>query len=321
MIFYVYLDPDIFSQAEDNAPYGSQALIAALRGFLQYCCVMEFDDYRVQEAIREKVEAMASSYDRKIITVLLETMAKRNRFIYCLSPDYMTNKSDLETMFEQAEQTLIDLALLEAAPEEGAAVPSSLQIATLENYQSSEFEKTRSHLAGVGSTPAPGSMGNEEFLNTHFLKGLKHAAKIEICDRVFGDRFGDNFRYTVQEMIKWLSTVLIDPSNTELHFHCGEPRECTRDFLISELEKSRDKHVEGLPVHIHIYDTTDNQNPLPPDRFIITDQVCLSIGRGMDFLDRNTGKNRDVSINIASEKECLDTLKSFEANKIDKIKL
>jgi len=40
----------------------------------------------------------------------------------------------------------------------------------------------------------------------------------------------------------------------------------------------------------------------------MTDQVALNIGRGMDFLDKKTKRNRDILIKLAKEDEIKDSI-------------
>jgi hypothetical protein len=85
MIFYIYLDPDVLSVNNLANDFAMQALIGALRGFTQNCCIAEFEDYRVQDAIKEQVKNLPDTYERKLVKKLLAAIAKRNRFIYCLA--------------------------------------------------------------------------------------------------------------------------------------------------------------------------------------------------------------------------------------------
>ena len=67
MIFYVYLDPGVLSADSIENDYAIQALIGVLRGFTQNCFIAEFEDYRIQDAIKENVNSLPDNYDRKLI--------------------------------------------------------------------------------------------------------------------------------------------------------------------------------------------------------------------------------------------------------------
>ena len=60
------------------------------------------------------------------------------------------------------------------------------------------------------------------FLDVNFGKALRHARRIEICDRLLGERFANNFEHTVKELLRWLETILRDPASCESRIHCGK---------------------------------------------------------------------------------------------------
>jgi hypothetical protein len=51
-------------------------------------------------------------------------------------------------------------------------------------------------------------------------------------------------------------------------------------------------------VEAYYYKLPRGDEPLPHDRFLITDQIAIAIGRGMDFLDFKTKKNRDGTFGL-----------------------
>lgn len=322
MVFYVYIDPEIFPLAEKNGKYAFQSLIAILRGFLQNCFISEFIDHRIQDSIKEKISNLSETYDRKIIKSILSAMAKRNRFIYCLTPDYSESKTEKETLFEQAKAELIDLALLDSTPNPDDASPEELQIATLSDYQDTNFEIERSRLACDGLTTVPDTITKKEFLDRCLLKVFRHASKLEVCDKILGKKFGDNYLFTIKEMIKWMKNVFADNNLPELMFHCGKPdNEGRADYMKTELKEIRDKEISDLKMHIQFYNFEKLSDELPHDRFISTDQISLSIGRGMDFLDEKTRMARDVTINIINSEDCQRVLNHYASAKAELINL
>ena len=112
MIFYVYLEPEVISVAKEDGPYAMQCFISILRGFLQNCFIAEFEDYRVQQAIKEQVAALPNTFDRTVIKKLFAALAKRNRFIYCLVSDEGSRRDDVACVLEQAAAAFLDLLLI-----------------------------------------------------------------------------------------------------------------------------------------------------------------------------------------------------------------
>jgi len=316
MVFYVYIDPAVIEVAERDGPYALQGLIAALRGFTQNCCVMEFEDWRVQNAIKEKVDALPGTHDRKLLKSLLAVLAKRNRFIYCMTPDYSDEKTDTAAMLEQAATLLIDLALLGVPSAPDIVVPDSVQVAQLCEYQGTGFENERIALVSDGSTTAPGEMDESSFLDTHFGKAFRYAARIDVCDKLFGRKFGDNYKYTAEKLIRWLGTNLNNPAGCKLVFHCEKPAGKTDQFLEGVLRDVRDKHAPGLSVEVQYYQLLSGDNPMPHERFIQTDQIALEVDRGMDFLDAGTAKSRDVFVSYKGLSACAKVLKAYSAGRL-----
>ena len=72
-------------------------------------------------------------------------------------------------------------------------------------------------------------------------------------------------------------------------------------------------------MEIQFYQLTDNSQVLPHDRYLITDQVAIDFGRGLDFLDKNTRKNRDLTIGYTSFKEVDNLLKSYASAMLPRI--
>lgn len=311
MIFYVYIDPAVFGVAQIDGPYAVQVLIGALRGFVQNCCVMEFDDRRIQQAIGEKVEALPPSHERKVLMSLLTVLAKRNRFVYCIAPDYGGAKSDTDTMLEQSAGLLIDLALVGVPIAADAVIPATVQVALLREYQNTHFENERSKIASEGRTTAPGELSEAEFLDLHFKKAFRYAARIDICDRLFGRKFGDNYKYSAERMIRWLGANLSDRTRCKLVFHCAKPDGMTDQYMHRTLKQVREAHAVGLPVEVQFYQLPTGDNAMPHERFVQTDQVALGIDRGMDFLDAGTASSRDVFVSYKGLPACAAVFKAY----------
>ena len=297
MIFYVYLDPDVILRAQAGGEYGMQTLIAILSGFLDNCFVAEFYDESVQATLKENVKRLPEGFDRKRIMVLLNTLKTRNRFIYCLTPDYSYQKSLLECVREQAGPLLLDLVLLPEVPvEEELMAPAA--IAALANYQFTRFEDHRRELARDGVTLRPGELSEDELLERYFKKALMYARSIEICDRMFGRKYNADYKYTIEKFFQWLARVLLEPDRCSVTIHCEEPDDQSRDLetLKTDLTNCKIARLITIDMKLFVYQMPNSSAHLPHDRFIITDQIAIGIPRGMGFLDPDTGQNRDLTL-------------------------
>lgn len=314
MLFYVYMQPEVIVVAKNSGQFAISALISFLRGATQNCCLAVFEDDRTRSQIAEAVEDLPEDFDRKVLKSILGILDKRNRFLYILTPDYTGVKDDLSCVLEMADSVDLDLILLQRE-DLVADPPVKAELCTLSTYQHTNFEVERSRLANEGRTLQNGEMTEIGFLDRHFEKAFRYARRIEICDRIFGRQFGDNFEYTIRTLLRWLETVIKNPEGCRLIFHIGTPQRATLQHIQTKLTDFRRGRLTALPIEIHVYDVQDPDQCLPHERFIMTDQLALEIGRGMDFLDRDTHSNRDVSIGYKSMKEVQDLLNSYSGFK------
>ena len=320
MIFYTYLDPDVLSVKNIENNFAMQALIGILRGFTQNCFIAEFEDYRLQDAIKVQVKSLPDTFDRKIIKSLLAALSKRNRFIYCLIPDYSGSKDDITCVVEQAASCLLDLLLFSDANKD-TDIPGGIEKATLATFQTTDFENFRSNLAVNGRTFVSGELDQKDFLDWCFGKMLRHPIRIEICDKMFGSRFGDNFEYTVKTLLRWLEQNIVDPRNCKFIFHCAKPDGKTDHHIKTQLLSFKTGRLKNMPMEIQFYQLADNSQVLPHDRYLITDQIVIDIGRGLDFLDQNTQKNRDLTIGYKNPKEVDSLLKNYVSAMLQRISI
>ena len=76
-----------------------------------------------------------------------------------------------------------------------------------------------------------------------------------------------------------------------------------------------------MNISVYFYDPSAGQQCLPHERYISTDQFGLEIGRGMDFLDSNTAKNRDVSLNLKDRSVLQSKLAAFQTFRLPAAKV
>jgi hypothetical protein len=320
MFFYIYLEPKVVEVAHQHGELGLQALIGILYGFLQNCFVADFEDERGWNELRDLVNSLPDEDNRKRIKEILTVMYKRNRLISCLSPDYAGDKSDLECLVEQAPGALLDLLLISeiGAPFEGF---TAAETATLNTYQYSHFARDRTNLAGGGVTLEEGELDELVFLDKFLKKALKYAHSIEICDKIFGDRYGGNYKYTAQVFFNWLERNLADPENCKIIIHCGVPDETWLDVMKEHLTSLKSGRLAGVTIKLCLYDQVSVNAALPHDRFIVTDQIALGLPRGMDFLNRETRKNRDLTLDYKNNDQVNKLIASYAIGRQPEIDL
>lgn len=313
MYFYVFLQPEIFGEATSDGEDAEENVAAILSAFLQNCFLAVFEDDRWGPSVREKLEEWPETMTRRRVMSMLVHLKKQSRFLYCISPDYIGEKRDLDCVFEQAAPIRLDLMLV-ISSEGGRAAPAGAEVATRRTYQHTTFEQRRSQIAVYGKTCGPGEMDEISFMEFHFEKALKHAATIHICDRVCGKKsFADNYRYTIRKLMAWLGSILSDPINCKIVFHLGQPRGLGAQFILHELASFKSGPLNGATIEVHFYDESLPNPTLPHQRFIVTDQISLDVDRGLDFLDRMTQRCRDTYVNYQDPKDAQRLLRNYSS--------
>jgi len=316
MYFYVFLQPEVFEEAVADGEDATQNVAGILTGFQQNCFLAVFEDGRWDPSVREKLELWPENMTRKRVVSMLVHLKKRGRFLYSVAPDYDCTKPDIEYVFAQASMISLDLILV-IASEVNRTAPSGVEVITRRSYQATAFEPMRSNLAVYGKTCSAGEMGEVDFLEFHFKKALMHAREIHICDRVCGKKnLADNFRYTIRRLVTWLGKILSDPLNCRIVFHLGEPEGRGSEFVRHEIASLKVGHLSGTSIEVEFYDDSLPGPSLPHQRFILTDQIAIGVDRGLDFLDRATGRCRDTCVYYQEPIDTRKLLVSLQSGRI-----
>jgi len=315
MIFYVYMSPEVIRDANNGGPYAMDAFIGILLGFIQNCCIFEFEDNRMQKAVFKNVDQLPPSDAKKKIMSLLGQLKKQKRFICHLIPNYNEENINISDVNDQAKASHVILDFLLAGKNEFSNILWKVESAALDNYNQSNFERKRSNLASNGRILRDGELEQFDFMEEVFKKAFIHTTRIEICDRIFGEKFGDNFEYTFVTLFKWLEETIAEPDHfEEVVIHCGKPKGLMDKHMKTQLALAKKGKLSKLNIEIRFYHREESGRPLQAlthDRYLMTDQIALNIGRGMDFLSENTKRNRDISINYAKADEIKKSIKRF----------
>jgi hypothetical protein len=308
MVFFVYLDPPVFSAAAKAGPLGLDALAAVLRGFLQNCVLLDFDDWRWETGVRQALSTHERTFENSLVKKLLVQLKKRDRIEPCFRDDY-SGKTEMNLVLAQANEAELDLILADshvAHPNGG-----QFEIAKLEDYQQTAFEAKRSEAAANGREYSGGELAEGDFLIANFRKALKFATRIDICDAVFGRSFADNYEHTLRLLLGFLDGELVERETCELTIHCEQS--ARSHHLLTQLAKHRPLGLSKLKITVIFYIRPPSAQCLPHERYLATNQFGFEIGRGMDFLDGGTGRNRDVSINLKDADVIRDKLIPFRS--------
>lgn len=275
MVFYADLDPSVVTRACENQPYGFQCLIAILRGFTQNCCIIDRNG-EISGALAKRVGELRGDSDRKTLGDILEWLKKHSRFV--------EDPEDADVIINES-----------TTPSPAAQQPGRPESCALANYQFTEFEHERSLSAFAGVTLPYGLHSNHEFMDAYFGKALRHAQRLTICDGSLGENFNANYKLSVGEFIPWLRGANLHGQRCSITFKCCAPLLKRSGVPRKEWQADHSRLAEVRAFFAEQDVAAEFYRFLPHDRFILTDQFALEIGRGMDFLNHD-GRNRDVSI-------------------------
>src|SRR2546425_221345 len=113
MVFCVYFDPAVIAAAESGGAYALQCLIGVLRRFEANCLLAEFDDYFVQDVMKERLNELRDDNARKALKSLFATLDKRKRFAYTLVSRDAPSDTRVADALIQGVQAELDLVLTE----------------------------------------------------------------------------------------------------------------------------------------------------------------------------------------------------------------
>ena len=312
MVFYVYFDPAVITAVEQGGEFALQCLIGVLRGFEANCLLAEYDDYFVQEALKERLNNLQDDNARKDLKSLFATLGKRNRFAYCLESCGASIELRVADAFLQGKRAELDLVL--AANTTPHPNPDCIPACTLLTYNTTSFEQERAAVANGGRTFAAGVRQELDFLDWTLRKALKYSTTIHLYDRLFGQKFSGNFEYSAKTLLSWLEPFVDDPGQIKLHIHCGKPVGNTDHFIQTQLASFRRGRLATMPITIQFYGATPGTEVLPHQRYLVTHQVAIDLGRGLDFLDPQTHQNRSGKFSFARADELAAALKAIPAS-------
>ena len=323
MFFYTFIDPQTIDDAQAHGRPGLQNLSRIVRGFNHNCLVFDYYDGRVQTALGEKVRSLPEEFinERKRIKKLLSRLRKRNRFNWLLHPREAASEEidaeEVEAAMHQAVEQLIDSLLVsEDISRCITSSPDQVELTTLFEYLDSNFETLRKRWEEDGLLFGSGSYSEGDFLDMFLHKAVKYAKRIEIYDRLMGRHYGDNYKYTITQFLTWLREAHDDPSTCRVTLHCEKPKGRTEQYMIDTLSPLCASFDQAKMQFYHPMDEPDQvERSMPHHRYIITDQLCIGIDRGMDFLDRHSNTNRDVSMDYKSSSSLKGILKGYEGDK------
>lgn len=297
MVYYVFLDPALISVASQHGEAGLSSFVSLLGALDENCCVAEFDDWRVTPALKAQLAAhVAEGTDwSKRIKVLLSRLEKQRRFIVVLTaPEQHPLISDAAAAAQHAESAELDALLTEEAvtPAGGSA-----HVIGLFDFAGSHFDQARRRHAVHGVNLAGNEHSSAEFYEKFLSKILQHAVSVEFLDRLFGDKYADHFKFTLRAIVREFALNRNDGATSQFIVHTDA------SDRVAHCRIEVDQFHADIRVAVEAYGKDGEKSRLPHQRYLLTDQFAIDIGRGLDLFDKDSNRNRDVSLSFKNAAE------------------
>ena len=294
MVYYVYLDPAVITEAKQIGVIGLVHLLSILESLAENCCLVEFDDWRVTSelgrVLAQHDDSTESGDNIKKIKAWLGRMKKENRFVSAITaPD--APGTDLDIALHSQAEAQIDAFIVPSA----VFNSSHSSQHTLLTFNGSSFNQERRKHANHGVIYQGGEMQSADFYHANLLKALRHAASIQFLDSVLVPRYDNHWRHTSQTIVRHFEASCHEWAAKEIEIHSEMPDKPGRlEYCRLDIQHPK----ATTPLKIIAYE----KGALPHERYLLTDQFAFEIGRGLDFLDSSTDRNRDVSISFKDPK-------------------
>lgn len=288
MVYCVFLDPSCIEEADQAGEFGYATLFEIMLGLLQNCYLADTKAWTVGPALRNAIESISDQDARLRASELLAIFEKRKRFlnvIDCDSEDQTTACG--EVAIGNWQNPLVDHLIL------GREVFRPLpKTSTLPTYSLSGFSLRRSESV-QGKSVARGHYDFSQIFSQYFRRIIQSSAHVKIIDPIVGSNFNDNYSVNLRLWIEQLKS-LETPIRIELHTECGRKRsDNLRDLKESIVADCDRSNITFSVVPYGPYQ-------LPHERFIVSSDFTLVIGRGLDLIDPLDRKNRDLFVGFAS---------------------
>lgn len=286
MFFYVFLDPETISDASaDQGDLGR--LIDVLRSMEQGCLMAETDLWRVDGQLKEKIKEIPFQMERKMIGDLLIHLWQKGPLVVMDNDDFETPLVDFA--IANAARDSLDLILTPRATESDAGL--DCEISGLQALHATQFSQARHNLGAGLSFPAASTSG-EELFSRCFLKLIRQAQQITIVDYALGEYYGNDHPANLRSWVLWIDENLKNPERKTLIIRT----------VAGQGHRSLENQIDGLRHEVDLtlkLETVPSKDLLPHRRFLVADQTCLDIDRGIDICDAK-GKCRRVDITYAN---------------------
>lgn len=299
--------PDIYQKDFSNDKCYCSCLYFFLDMILKNGIILIDSDNKYIDAINNNLDMWPKDDRKKRIQDKLKELKKADRFIKVDSKSIEVNaeccKKNCNIFYSILNNRKI-----------GTIIPEWCENTPKEKYKISEFTDS-SLYEDLNTLSAFFDKGQElQFKSEILIPILKYAKSIKIVDRVFADHI-DNVNFSIKEeyknglenlikivkqnngnkkVIVELYVAFNQLNKTSMHNAILKKKISAVEDFICELNKKYEIVIKCYYKEYYM--------DLTHERFILTNQIGIEIGRGLDY-ENKKGEMRDVNISILSKEQ------------------
>jgi hypothetical protein len=315
MLTRTILLPSIFgvNPEKSYAKYGM--VIRFLQDLEKNGIVLVDDTHCIRDAMIEDIKKWPQKYRTKAQQLLI-VLEEKDRFVKMSLNDEVQAKCKNQQcqLCIRMAKIYLPPALIssnhckECAEREMTQFPS-IEVVDVDEYSMSNFFDAHLKLNGDFSA-AKGELNQQEFEDKVLIPLLIDAKDVKIYDRYIGrsilnKKIAKKYKFT----IKWILDIFLRERGSKLngvfYVYGGiHSPQIHQDQIQNAINKLRELETEFKQVYpkfqLIIKDETKGEE-MPHDRFLVTNQVAVSVGRGFNLLFGSPSRLQDVKIDYCSD--------------------
>ena len=287
-------------------------LLLILESFLSNGLILVDEMGQIKKAIGDAVHNWPPDYRKKGEEILIQ-LDKRNRFVGVRFPENSAPPTCPEPIcrlaLEIAQSADFDLCLAKTNCVDCMSLPRAVDLIA--------YSATGASMAILnrGSIVLSDGEWDKTLFETNVLHPvLRHAKHVKVIDRWVGrslewqggafrvaERYAGALRWIFEQFVATVS----DRYTTGFEVFCGIQAKDRRGHVEDAAQALKRWAADctnefGYPMTIHVKLEGPTQE-MRHDRYLITDQIAIHVGRGIDLLQRDGQHVRDVTLGIIQD--------------------
>jgi hypothetical protein len=287
MLTRAILLPLIFSTNHSEFNNNCVLLIRLLQDLLETGVIIVDDQGLVTKAIFQELSGW-NQRDKTQAQILLKKLSKMNRFV-----EISLERTTKDAVCQELCQCCIEASLIKEKifflTHDGCFTCAKSQLSSASgvrviNSREYPLDEELYTCLNRNDYDLEKDQWNQDVFEEEVLRPLFRDSKyVQILDRQMGLYFHGNNGY--EKTLEWMLKVFIRESNSKkrdiFEVHTSKPSSPSNLQHLKDLEAK----LQGLHPKFRFH--LKSKQDLPHDRYLRTDQIKITIGRGLDLLDTN----------------------------------